>query len=367
MFQRRRCLRVVAVGGSSECEVQQRQGGLRPVHAIRPRVGLRGLGGYVGLVGAALPLPFQEIIDDARHAAFVAALAVCGGSIERAATEVRNLQHTEIGEVQEPFAAGQKGSSAMPHKKNPVLLERITGLSRVLRGYAVTALENVALWDERDISHSGAERVILPDSCIALDYMMAKLTGVIEKLEIRADRMERNIYLTKGLIFSQRVLLALTAAGMNRETAYAVVQRNALRCWQDGTPLQDALLSDREVRGVLAPVQINALFTLEPYMAHVDSIFARVGLSSPTEKPKPEPKPARGRGRRTKLTTPPALTEGGAVHLPFMPRFGSTERTPPRALISSTVLCRSSTFRQKCENPAGCSSLFGGSSCGTPL
>ena len=262
------------------------------------------------------PAPVSnQIVQRDRHAQFVTCLALIGATLEKIAVNLRTYQRTEIGEVQEPFSAGQKGSSAMPHKKNPILLERITGLARVLRGYAVTALENVALWDERDISHSGAERVILPDSCIALDYMMAKLAGVIEKLEIRADRMERNIYLTKGLIFSQRVLLALTAAGMSRETAYAVVQKNAMRCWQDGTPLQDVLLSDREVRGVLAPVQINALFTLEPYLAHIDAIFERVGLSVPAAKARPEPKqePKRGRGRRAKIVTQPAITEGGAV------------------------------------------------------
>lgn len=248
------------------------------------------------------PAPVSnQVVQRDRHAQFICSLAQLGATLEKIALNLRTMQRTELGEVQEPFAPGQKGSSAMPHKKNPILLERISGLARVLRGYAVTALENVALWDERDISHSGAERVILPDACILLDYMLAKLAGVIEKLEVRADRMERNIYMTKGLIFSQRVLLALTEGGMSREAAYAIVQRNAMRCWQDGTPLLDVLLADRDVRAVLPAPQISALFTLEPYLAHVEEIFARVGLTTPA---KPAPAPAaedaqrRSRGRR---------------------------------------------------------------------
>jgi adenylosuccinate lyase len=258
----------------------------------------------------------NQVVQRDRHAQFICALAMLGATMEKIALNLRTMQRTELGEVQEPFAPGQKGSSAMPHKKNPILLERVTGLARVLRGYAVTALENVALWDERDISHSGAERVILPDACILLDYMLAKLTGVIANLEIRADRMERNIYMTKGLIFSQRVLLALTEGGMSREAAYAVVQRNAMRCWQDGTPLLDVLLADRDVRAVLPAPQISALFTLEPYMAHVEEIFARVGLATPAkpvavELEEDNQRRSRGRrggravqGKRTKASTP---------------------------------------------------------------
>ncbi len=245
----------------------------------------------------------NQVVQRDRHAQFICSLAQLGATLEKIAINLRTMQRTELGEVQEPFAPGQKGSSAMPHKKNPILLERISGLARVLRGYAVTALENVALWDERDISHSGAERVILPDACILLDYMLYKLTGVIANLEVRADRMERNIYMTKGLIFSQRVLLALTEGGMSREAAYAVVQRNAMRCWQDGTPLLDVLLADRDVRAVLPAPQISALFTLEPYLAHVEEIFERVGLTTPAKPAQAQAQAAedaqrRSRGRR---------------------------------------------------------------------
>ena len=243
--------------------------------------------------------------------------------MEKIAVNLRTSQRTEIGEVQEPFVKGQKGSSAMPHKKNPILLERVTGLARVLRGYSVTALENVALFDERDISHSGAERIILPDACILLDYMLDKLAGVVEHLEIRPRRMERNIYFTKGLIFSQGVLLALTAAGLSREQAYELVQKNAMRCWEDETPLMDALLNDREVRSVIDAAQISALFSLEPFLAHVDRLFERVGLVEgkaevpQTKKPAPRRKvalrkPVKPKGRPIGLVDAVAV-ETGAI------------------------------------------------------
>jgi len=225
------------------------------------------------------PAPVSnQVIQRDRHAHFICVLAGLGATMEKLAVHLRTYQRTEIGEVQEPFAAGQKGSSAMPHKKNPILLERVTGLARVLRGYALTSLENVALWDERDISNSGAERIILADACILLDYMLAKLTGVVEQLVVRPARMKQNLHLTKGLVFSQRVLLALTDAGVSREEAYAMVQRNAMRCWEDGTPLHDALLGDQDVRAVLSPEKIAEQFSIEPYLAHVDELFARAGL-----------------------------------------------------------------------------------------
>ena len=260
-------------------------------------IDLIAVGKLSGAVGnfAHIPPPFEEkvlktlglqpapvsnqIVQRDRHAQFTCALAMLAATMEKIAVNLRTLQRTEIYETQEPFAKGQKGSSAMPHKKNPILLERMTGLARVLRGYAVTALENVALWDERDISHSGAERVILPDACILVDYMLHKLAGVLEGLVVREDVMLRNIRRTHGLIFSQRVLLKLTDAGLSREEAYALVQRNAMRCWDEGTPLHDALLGDGDVRAVLKAEQINELFTLKPYLAHVDKLFARVGLS----------------------------------------------------------------------------------------
>lgn len=258
------------------------------------------------------PAPVSnQVVQRDRHAQFVTTLASLGATLEKIAVNLRTLQRTEIGEAQEPFAEGQKGSSAMPHKKNPVLLERICGLARVLRGYAVTALENVALWDERDISNSGAERVILPDACLLADYMLAKLTHVIENMVVRPERMQHNIHFTKGLVFSQRVLLALTGAGLSREEAYALVQRNAMLCWDEGAPLLDALLSDREVRAVLQPQEISALFSLEPYLAQVDEVFARVGLSSKTAKPK-------GRRSRRKPSAPSVLptTEPAAAAIP---------------------------------------------------
>ena len=242
----------------------------------------------------------NQVVQRDRHAHFVMVLAGLASTMEKIAVNLRSYQRTEIGEVQEPFARGQKGSSAMPHKKNPILLERITGLSRVIRGYAVTALENVALWDERDISHSGAERVILPDACILVDYMMDKLSFVVNDLVVRPEQMNRNIYLTKGLIFSQRVLLALTEAGVSREEAYQMVQRNAMRCWEDRSPLLDALLNDREVRSHLDTAQISSLFTIDPFLEHVDRLFERVGLSDGKKgagEVKPVQAPRRGRGR----------------------------------------------------------------------
>jgi len=221
----------------------------------------------------------NQVVQRDRHAYFISVLAGIGGTLEKIAVHLRTGQRTELGEVQEPFGKSQKGSSAMPHKKNPILLERVTGLARVLRGYALAALENVALWDERDISNSGVERVILPDACILLDYMLAKLTGVVENLVVYEERMRQNIYLTHGLVFSQRVLLRLTEAGLSREQAYELVQRNAMRCWDEGRPLLDLLQHDSDVRGALSAEEISALFTLEPYLAHVDELFARVGLT----------------------------------------------------------------------------------------
>ena len=186
-----------------------------------------------------------QIVQRDRHAALLAAIAIVGGSLERFATEVRNLQHTEIGELQEPFKAGQKGSSAMPHKRNPILSERIAGLARLLRGYAHTALEDQPLWHERDISHSSAERVILPDATIVLDYMLVKMTGLIDGLVVRSERMRENIERGLGLHASSRVLLALVEeAGMSREEAYAVVQRASLRAADERAPLHDLLAID---------------------------------------------------------------------------------------------------------------------------
>ncbi len=219
-----------------------------------------------------------QVIPRDRHAMFFATLGVVAGSIERLATEVRHLQRTEVLEAEEYFAPGQKGSSAMPHKRNPVLTENLTGLARMVRGYVTPALENVALWHERDISHSSVERYIGPDATITLDFALARLTGVIEKLVVYPERMRRNLDRMGGLVHSQRVLLALTQAGVSREDAYAVVQRNAMRVWEsDGAlSLLDLLKADPAVTAALPADAIEAKFDLDHHMARVDAIFSRV-------------------------------------------------------------------------------------------
>jgi adenylosuccinate lyase len=217
-----------------------------------------------------------QIIPRDRHGAFFATLGVIASSIERLATEIRHLQRTEVAEVAEPFGKGQKGSSAMPHKRNPVLSENLTGLARLVRAAVVPALENVALWHERDISHSSVERVIAPDATIALDFALHRLPRLIDGLEVDAARMLSNLESTQGLIHSQRVLLALTEAGLERQAAYAIVQRHALRAWQGRVPLLDLLSADPEVTARLSDVKLAALFNLDYHLKHVDTIFARV-------------------------------------------------------------------------------------------
>jgi adenylosuccinate lyase len=218
-----------------------------------------------------------QIVQRDRHAAFLAAIAVLGGSLERAATEIRNLQHTEIAEVMEPFRRGQKGSSAMPHKRNPILSERIAGLARLLRGYAATALENQPLWHERDISHSSAERVILPDATILLDYMLAKMTGLVEGLVVRPERMRENIERGLGLHASSRVLVSLVdRAGLSREEAYAIVQRSALRAADERVPLRGLLATDPAVASKLPLVDLDACFDDDVVLRHVPEILGRL-------------------------------------------------------------------------------------------
>jgi adenylosuccinate lyase len=212
-----------------------------------------------------------------RHAYFMVTLAVIASSIEKFAVELRGLQKTETLEVEEFFGKGQKGSSAMPHKKNPIMGERMTGLARVIRGYSLTAMENVALWHERDISHSGAERIILPDSTILLHYMFIKTEGIIKNIRVHGARMEQNIGLTKGLVFSQRVLLALTEK-MEREKAYPIVQRNAMACWDGKGDFKQLLLADKDVRKNLTPQELEKLFDVSFYLKQVDKVFKRVGL-----------------------------------------------------------------------------------------
>ena len=229
----------------------------------------------LGLRPAALS---TQVLQRDRHAEYVAALALVGTSVERWAQEFRHLQRTEVREVEEFFGREQKGSSAMPHKRNPIIAERLCGLARLLRGYAVTAMENVALWHERDISHSGAERVILPDATIVLDYMLAKLEQLVRGLRVYPKQMLRNLELTGGLIHSQRLLLGLTEKGLSREDAYRLVQRHAMESWRTGKPLKDLVLADAEFRRALTPKEVEAVFDLTPHFRHVDRAFRLVGL-----------------------------------------------------------------------------------------
>ena len=219
-----------------------------------------------------------QVIPRDRHAMFFSVLAVIAGSIERLAVEIRHLQRTEVLEAEEYFAPGQKGSSAMPHKRNPILTENLTGQARMIRSYALPALENVALWHERDISHSSVERFIGPDATITLDFAIARLTGVVDKLLIYPERMQANMDRMGGLIHSQRVLLALTQAGITRDNAYRLVQRNAMKVWEsDGkTSLLELLKADEEVTAALTEAEIEEKFDLEYHFKHVDTIFARV-------------------------------------------------------------------------------------------
>jgi adenylosuccinate lyase len=226
------------------------------------------------------PAPVSsQIIQRDRHAHFVCTLAVIASSLDKMATEVRGLQRTEVLEVEEPFGEGQQGSSAMPHKRNPVLSERVSGLARLIRGHAVTALENVALWHERDISHSSAERVIIPDACLALDYILNLFTGVMEGLQVYPENMERNINLTHGLVFSQRVLLALVEKGLGRQDAYELVQGNAMKAWRGEGEFLALLQADPEVRRHLAGEELAELFDYNYFLRYVDTAFERLGLA----------------------------------------------------------------------------------------
>jgi adenylosuccinate lyase len=219
-----------------------------------------------------------QVIPRDRHAFFFATLGVVASSIERLATEVRHLQRTEVLEAEEYFSPGQKGSSAMPHKRNPVLTENLTGLARMVRGYVTPALENVALWHERDISHSSVERFIGPDATITLDFALARLAGVVDKLLVYPERMQKNLDRMGGLVHSQRVLLALTQAGLSREESYALVQRNAMKVWEsDGElSLLDLLKADPDVSSRLSTSELDALFDIDYHLKHVDTIFDRV-------------------------------------------------------------------------------------------
>ena len=216
-----------------------------------------------------------QVVQRDRHAALLCVLAVLAGSFERIAVELRHLQRTEVREAEEPFAAGQKGSSAMPHKRNPVRSERVSGLARLVRGYAQAALESQPLWHERDISHSSVERVILPDAFLLADFMAAELREILAGLRVHAENMRRNLEAGGGLVFSQRVLLALTAAGLARDEAYRIVQEHALAALDRGLPFRASLESDRRVTAALSPEALSGCFTLEPALRHVDALFAR--------------------------------------------------------------------------------------------
>ncbi|MGC6400554.1 adenylosuccinate lyase [Sphingomonas sp. FW199] len=270
-FDRNRARLVAARADIATCAIS---GAVGTFANIDPRVEA-----YVAdKLGLTVEPVSTQVIPRDRHAMFFATLGVIASSIERVATEVRHLQRTEVLEAEEYFSPGQKGSSAMPHKRNPVLTENLTGLARMVRGYVTPALENVALWHERDISHSSVERYIGPDATITLDFALGRLTGVIDKLVVYPERMERNLNRMGGLVHSQRVLLALTQAGLSREDSYRLVQRNAMKVWEsDGAlSLMDLLKNDPEVSAALSTEEIEARFDLDYHLAQVDTIFARV-------------------------------------------------------------------------------------------
>ena len=219
-----------------------------------------------------------QVIQRDRHAEYLSHIAIIGASLEQIAVEIRHLQRTEVLEAEEYFSKGQKGSSAMPHKRNPIVSERITGMARILRGNATAALENVALWHERDISHSSVERVICPDSTILLDYMIAKMTDLVENLLVYPDAMMKNLEITSGLHFSQTILLELARRGVSREDAYRMVQRNAMEVWKTREPLADVLKRDEELTAIIPPEEIDQLCDLEKSIRNVDYIFERAGL-----------------------------------------------------------------------------------------
>ena len=225
------------------------------------------------------PAPIStQVLQRDRHAEYMNTIAVIGCTLEKIATEIRALQRTDIREAEEFFAKGQKGSSAMPHKRNPIISERISGMARILRGNALAAMENVALWHERDISHSSVERVIIPDSTTLLDYMLYKITDVIQNLIVYPENMKKNMERTNGLIFSQRVLLALVDKGLTRERAYELVQRNAMECWQTGRGFKELLKSDKDVMDYLTTDELEELFDYSYYLRHIDEIYSRFGL-----------------------------------------------------------------------------------------
>lgn len=270
-FERARARLVAARAEVATCAIS---GAVGTFANVDPRVEAH----VAAQLGLTIEPVSTQVIPRDRHAMFFATLGVIASSVERLATEIRHLQRTEVLEAEEYFAPGQKGSSAMPHKRNPVLSENLTGLARMVRGYVTPALENVALWHERDISHSSVERYIGPDATITLDFALARLTGVIDKLIVYPARMQRNLDRMGGLVHSQRVLLALTQAGLSREDSYRLVQRGAMKVWEsDGAlSLCDLLKADPEVTAALSPTAIEEKFDLGYHFRHIDTVFARV-------------------------------------------------------------------------------------------
>ncbi len=263
---------------------------------LRPRVAVGKISGAVGThahldprvekfvcerLGLEASKLSTQILQRDRHAEFSTTLALVASSIDRWATEFRHLQRTEVLEAEEYFAAGQKGSSAMPHKRNPITGERLSGLARVLRGNALAALENVALWHERDISHSSVERIILPDSCTLLDYMLHKLAQLVERLIVYPENMERNLQLTRGLVHSQSILLALTTAGLERKAAYEAVQRAAMATWQGEKSLLENLIEESAILEKLGQDELTRLCSMEPHLRHVEATFEDLGIPKP--------------------------------------------------------------------------------------
>ena len=229
-------------------------------------------------LGLGVETVSNQIVQRDRHAQFVTTLAMIAASLEKFATEIRGLQKTEVREAEEPFGEGQTGSSAMPHKRNPELSERVCGLARLIRGHAVTALENVALWHERDISHSSAERLILPDSCMALDYILDIFTGVMRGLRVYPERMKQNIEMTRGLVFSQRVMLALVESGLSRERAYEITQRCAMRSWEESLDFRQLLRDEPDVTDHLPGESLESIFDYNYYMRFVETSFMRLKI-----------------------------------------------------------------------------------------
>jgi len=268
-FARARARLVTARGEIATCAISGAVGSFANIDpAVEEHVAAR--------MGLKVEPVSTQVIPRDRHAAYFAALAVVASSLERLAVEIRHLQRTEVLEAEEYFSPGQKGSSAMPHKRNPVLTENVTGLARMVRSYALPAMENVALWHERDISHSSVERYIGPDATITLDFALARMTGVIEKLLVYPERMQKNLDATHGLVHSQRVMLALTQAGMSREDSYRLVQKNAMRAWNGEGDLLDLLKADPDVTKALPAAKLEAMFDLGYHLKQVDTIFKRV-------------------------------------------------------------------------------------------